>query len=339
MPPTSNASEPRRHHYIPQSLLREFACLDQPKRICVYQKADPVRAFKTGILNVACESDYHTIERADGSLDHASIETMMSDIESHQSCWIHDVVARGAITEADRGEVASIISTYRARIPQFKEQVERMHQELLHEVGDHVLRRNPVPFPDDMTEPVRQQLTEMIQEKGSRAFKITISNAKLVTMMMESAFSDKTIQTLGQMAFSLGVVEPGVGRLCVSDCPVSAAVVGAPACHPDMLAPGSPYAEVCLPITRTACIIAQWKDELPPSVSLGAAAVKELNRRTAAMASRFVFAPEENRDLRVAVEQAVRRTAGYGLQRIPAPKGAYLVAYTQPVASGMKLAP
>lgn len=338
MPPTSNTSEPRRHHYIPQSLLREFACLDQPKRICVYQKADPVRVFKTGILNVACESDYHTIERADGSPDHGTIETALSEIENHQIGWIHDVVARGSITEDDRGEVAALISTYRCRIPQFKEHVERMYQESLHEVGDRVLRRG-VPFPEEMSDPIRQQLTAMIQEKGSRAFKITISNAELVKQMMQCAFSDKSIQTFGQMAFSLGVVEPGAGSLCISDCPVSGAVVGAPACHPEMLAPGSPYAEVCLPITRTACIIAQWKDELPLTVSLGAAAVKELNRRTAAMASRFVFAPEENRELRMAVEQAVRRTAGYGLQRIPVPKGAYLIAYTQPVASGMKLAP
>src|SRR4051812_28523778 len=92
---SSKKSVPRRHHFIAQSLLREFGTTESGgKRIWVYDKSgsDGLKSFRTSVTNVACEGDFHSLEREGQEKDHESIEKFLSPIETHQIEWIKKIV-------------------------------------------------------------------------------------------------------------------------------------------------------------------------------------------------------------------------------------------------------
>ncbi len=259
---------------------------------------------------------------------------LLSPIENHQIAWIKKIESVGKIEEDDFGEAAALFSTYRARIPQFKEHVRKMHEEVVHVIGDKIIRSGEVPFPADFPE----ELKDKIMREGSRFFKIDIYNRWLVGMMLKTAFSNEVIQRLGQLDYCLGTVDSPDDFLVMPDDPVSAAAIGAPKGGIVELGPGSPYAEFCLPITKKSCLIAQWSS-LPGSIRLAPDKVKEINRRSCIMASRFVFSPVDSTVTRRLVENARGQNVGMKLKKIPIQGGAYFLNYTEPIRSGFKLVP
>jgi Protein of unknown function (DUF4238) len=330
-------SVPRRHHYIAQSLLSQFSESESnKKRIWVFDKSvkNSIRHFKTSITNIACESDYHSLERKGQEKDHESIERVLSNVETHQIEWIRKIIKKGRIEKEDQANAAALFSTYRARVPQFKDHIRKYHQELVHVIGDKIIKSGEVPFPDYFSEELKQK----IQSMGSRFFKIEISNRWLIGMMLKTAFSDKVIKKLGQLYFTLGIIEDDSDFLVLPDNPVSASVINAPRGIVIDIGPMSPFPEFCMPISKNACLIARW-NPAPESIILTKDKVEEINRRSCIMATRFVFSPVESPRIRRIIDVGSREKVGLNLSVMPFLGGAYMIQQTIPIGSSFRIVP
>lgn len=91
-------SEPRKHHFVPQFLLRGFG--DERGRLVVH----PVHAEKhypSTVRDVGHQNDGHTMYRRDGTIDRKSLEQAKSRIEGEAATAISELV-EGAELDRDR---------------------------------------------------------------------------------------------------------------------------------------------------------------------------------------------------------------------------------------------
>lgn len=90
--------EAKKHHYVPQFLLREFAGTDLKLHV---HGIDKDREFSTGPLGLAQTNNGHTLVSMDGTTDRATLERRMSSLEGDAATAIRDLKASPgkAITE------------------------------------------------------------------------------------------------------------------------------------------------------------------------------------------------------------------------------------------------
>lgn len=97
------AAEPRRHHYVPRFLMKNFATERKTGHFQIWTfDKETERSFKTAVENVAVESDFNSLERNGVRV---SLEAGMGMIESAAAAPIVETLERGslaALTPAQR---------------------------------------------------------------------------------------------------------------------------------------------------------------------------------------------------------------------------------------------
>lgn len=91
-------SEPRKHHFVPQFILKNFG--DERGRLVVHPMLAE-RHYPSTVRDVGHQNDGHTMYRRDGTIDRKSLEGAMSRIEGEASTAVCELVD-GAELDRDR---------------------------------------------------------------------------------------------------------------------------------------------------------------------------------------------------------------------------------------------
>lgn len=113
-------SEPKRHHYLPQSYLENFS---NDGGVWVYNDKDKT-IKKIPKLNVAVISHFYTRENKDGTKDY-ELEKKLSVIECEASNVIKKLISKEQISLEEKGKFALYIALLQHRTP-FA--INRLHQ-------------------------------------------------------------------------------------------------------------------------------------------------------------------------------------------------------------------
>lgn len=118
-------SNPKRHHYLPESYLSRFTRerTDQGK-LWIYDIKK--REFREQTpRNTGVQGYYNAVEKEDGTRDFG-IEESFSRIESETATVINKIEAREPIDEKDRGILGLFVAAQMMRGPEFEEDVGKM---------------------------------------------------------------------------------------------------------------------------------------------------------------------------------------------------------------------
>jgi hypothetical protein len=114
---------PKRHHTVPQFLLRHFAFGKKRNRICIYDKWED-KVIKTTVANTAVEARFYEFDCGDGHI--ASLEESLSRLESRASIVVNKVLAAGSaagLEPEDRVTLAALVAAQFLRTSGLQERV------------------------------------------------------------------------------------------------------------------------------------------------------------------------------------------------------------------------
>lgn len=100
---------PRRHHFVPQFLLKRFA---KNERIAMVSRSEPARApIVTNTKNAAVQTDFYTITKEDGQRS-TELESYLSQVEGDASATIQRMSVNGGFppSEADKERLARFLA-------------------------------------------------------------------------------------------------------------------------------------------------------------------------------------------------------------------------------------
>lgn len=123
--------EPRRHHYVPQFFLRNFAVDEERKKVTAVRKHGNRAVWaETSIKSIAYETDFyvHTQNGAPVSVEttiNRNIETPISSSETWRK------IADGAISDldaSDRPVLYSLVRNFEVRTPHYRSTIQELAQ-------------------------------------------------------------------------------------------------------------------------------------------------------------------------------------------------------------------
>jgi hypothetical protein len=115
----------RRHHYLPQSYLRNFADRKTNERIWRYPKAGG-EPFCAGTVDLGVEKDYHTFTKSDGTKDTDTIENELSKIEGAAVEPVRKIVATEELSAAEHEIFVAFTATMLVRVPERRDSIGKM---------------------------------------------------------------------------------------------------------------------------------------------------------------------------------------------------------------------
>jgi hypothetical protein len=123
--------EPRKHHYVPQFFLRNFAVDEERKKVTAVRKHGNKAVWaQTSIKSIAFETDFyvHTENGAPVSVEttiNRNIETPISNSETWRK------IADGAIADldaSDRSVLYSLVRNFEVRTPHYRNTIQELAQ-------------------------------------------------------------------------------------------------------------------------------------------------------------------------------------------------------------------
>lgn len=121
-----NRHHPKRHHTVPQFLLKNFAFGKKKNRIWVFDKWED-KAFETTIKNVSVVSRFYDAELADGTL--ITLENSLSELEGKAATILKRVLEARSIRNLDLVEritVADFVAAQQLRTRHLREFLREM---------------------------------------------------------------------------------------------------------------------------------------------------------------------------------------------------------------------
>ena len=96
-------STPRKHHFVPQFLLRHFA--DSTESLVVH-RLDPPARYIAKVRDVGHENDAHTRRRRDGTIDRTTLESSMGEVEGAAARSLGELDQGGELTTDIKSDLA-----------------------------------------------------------------------------------------------------------------------------------------------------------------------------------------------------------------------------------------
>lgn len=256
------------HHYIPQYYLEGFSSLDT-NMVWVYEKNGPLK-FQTTVINTANEKNYYGQE----------VENYLSkEIEGPANSVINKIRNRVNISNEDKMTLAIYMVVMLKRVPQSKLRMREMAPDVANKLQakwddetNQLIRTN-----QDQEEYYRKRLNEL-KENQEKFLKDPPKDFWLALIPPERTPS--VIKILQKMTwlFLTNDTEP-VFLTC--DNPVF---------YFSELGIGRSESEVTFPIASNITLWASWRKDLTEGyVQAKSQACKEINRRTAFNATRFIY--------------------------------------------------
>lgn len=90
-------TEPRKHHYVPQALLRKFSPINGGEQVFVFDKKTG-RHFKAAVADVAAERDFNCVVFGGREFNY---EVLFQGLDNLLAIAIRDLSAKGTLVEVD----------------------------------------------------------------------------------------------------------------------------------------------------------------------------------------------------------------------------------------------
>ncbi len=122
-------NHPKNQHYVPQSLLRNFA--DNDGQLYVFDKAGD-RRFKTQPRNIAAEAWFYDFTDAKGKS--GTVENVLGILEGTVSTIIGGILERrsiGHLTKVDRKNLAQFVAVQHLRVKAFRQRMKSLNEGIL----------------------------------------------------------------------------------------------------------------------------------------------------------------------------------------------------------------
>lgn len=187
-------SEPKRHHYVPQCYLKNFA--DEKGMIWVFdRKTKEYR--KQSIADTAVQNHYYRIKTKDGEYS-TDVEKFFSTLEAEASVIIGKLVRVEKVSQRDKEVLALFISFQRARVPDF--------EKLMNEADEKMMKRiNEMKFHSiEATEAILKDFAE----KADVGKKHDVTPEEMFEFIKEGRYSvnfprEHSIKTMLNMGYEL----------------------------------------------------------------------------------------------------------------------------------------
>lgn len=272
-------SEPRKHHYIPQSYLEGFQFETKHKypKIAVYYKKRLLSKPKfVSIKDAACQRDLHTVKTATGE-DRTSVETILSNIEGKSIKNIRDIINRQCIDDNSKLHLAITILLMKARVPQNLKALHNAIESNLKTVAEGTFKENPLGLKGNLSD----------------HFKLTLNNNIVMHYMLKSALGDNHIKILYRFNFSL-LKAPKEHYFLCSDAPVSYFCPNHDGVHGAGIS--TPGLEIFMPLDKNYGVLCSCNN-LESFKEISIDELNEFNRRTVVTAEDYIFSSIEDKSI------------------------------------------
>lgn len=271
---------PKRHHTVPQLLLRNFASGKKRNRIWTYDKWED-RAFQSTVSDASVQTRFYEVDYGDGYV--ASWEEGLAALESKAAKVIRKVLETMTISElslTERVTLAALVSAQWLRTSSMREallDVDRAVEERFRSEGtDPTTVRLVAPGINPSTAPLYR--------------KMSTDDAAEIALEIMSENNPEIAAHLTMRCWSLMWTEKPV--LFVSDSPVCLhnSLNRGPFGNLGIMSEGI---EVYMPLSSQVCLgifCPIRYGEMPGSYSLDHGNVSLLNRLQTSFASRFIYA-------------------------------------------------
>ena len=256
-------------HYIPQFYLKGFCEPDSPEIIARYEKGSR-DILTTHVKNVAQETGFYSREVE---------QFLANEVEGPANLVLQTIRERNPITPEAKFILAVYMVTMLKRVPQSQVRIQEFAPEVVQSVFgqlDKELTQLADIYPEE---------AEVVQRRREQARRLRVQYEanvpKEVWLQLISPFtSPQTLVALSAMTWCFLTFDKGSAFL-TSDNPVY---------FHSSIGIGQPDSEVSFPISSSVVLWATWRPDLregffPTKETL----VREMNRRTASAATRYVF--------------------------------------------------
>ncbi len=283
----------KRNHYLPQFYLQTFVQNNQKGTFWVYYKGEKEPRLQTPI-NTGVEKHLYNVKRSDGSVDDSIEKEVMSPIEGDVGPIIKRLIdTKARIEEEEIHRLALFISLMATRIPRAIQAVR--------EVGEAIstyMLKDLANQPDAI-----EKLLDEAREEGITEDDMTVDDFRDLINDFENQFEmsfDKKYAT-GLSLFTSGAIflelikmnwclcrAPSNMYFITSDCPVVCFVLDDDGSAKFGGGFKLPNAEVTFPLSPTKCLHLDRR-HTHQYRAISEVFVKEINKRTAWAAERFII--------------------------------------------------
>ena len=180
---------PRKHHYVPQALLKSFSPRPGTDQVFVFDKKTGTR-YKTAVVNAAAERDFNSVRLGEQRVNY---EMLFQEADNRLATAIQELTSKESLLQVDKqvvDDLPALVATQLVRTKIMRTSIMEVSNQLSDWLDVHGLDR-----------------TEVIDDDVARQ----IAFAKLFEL-------DQIVMILRKKNIVLLVSEPG--GLCISDNPV-----------------------------------------------------------------------------------------------------------------------
>ena len=256
------------NHYVPQYYLKGFS-KENGKKIWVYDKTDS-RVFATQVKSIANENEFYgeTMERY-----------LANTIEAPANSILKKIREKRNITQRDKKVLTKYIVVMMKRVPEGLSRsnqtapsaAENLAQEIDKELNDAVIDN---PEQAELIEKRRSEIKEVLERFSAEPPKeIWLDN-------IPPEKTPRVVEAVSAMTWRF-LTTDGASAFLSSDNPVF---------YFKGIGIGKPESEITFPISSHIVLWATWRADLAEGYfSTTRQVVKEVNRRTASIATRYLF--------------------------------------------------
>lgn len=256
-------------HYIPQKYLRGFAGAD-PSKVWVYDKKNR-RLFEAAISKVAQESAFYE----------ANVEVELNvAIESPTNPVIDKVRRREAISSEERVKLALYVAVMLMRVPKRRMKALEMYPGVINDTVHRTMEEIKLIGETSDIDP--QVISRRLQEAEDARERLQQQPPQAVVEQMRSPWpSENVVNAIHSMTW----------RYLVSSGPIFFLTTDNPAFFFEAYGMGREESELSFPLSSDVCLLGNWQPgrDAEQFLDVKQAAVKEMNRRNASTATRFLF--------------------------------------------------
>lgn len=281
----------KRHHAQPEFYLRGF-CQPGADRVWVYDfEATEPRCV--GVENASVERYRYSVTRKDGSRDN-SLEDWIADTESKAAPILKKLIAGDNISLQERADFASFMALMHVRTDSARELYAQMIAGRM-QIEAYATAKHDRAFMQLMegfqkqhgtmtAEKIEQVRQALIDPKG---FVISVNKEATLSALIAH---DDFLPIFLEMEWSV-VISKEPYYFVTSDNPLSHHVHEK---HRNPMVPSGflhPKAEVSLPLSSSACLIATRHRTIPARSAAKPEFTKTMNRERAVFARRYLYGP------------------------------------------------
>lgn len=124
----------KRHHYIPRFYLNGFINPHDKPYIWVYEKGNS-SIIKVTAENIAVQKHYYSFRTSSGNIDSETFENALAEIEGKVAPTFQKIKNHEILNDQERSSFAIFIAFIVTRVPNYRENIERVAGELIKKIG------------------------------------------------------------------------------------------------------------------------------------------------------------------------------------------------------------